>query len=336
MNGNLVPHRAVIVGCGNIGGGFDHGRPAGTWPLSHAGALARHEAFQIVACVDTDEDRRKAFAQRWDIQFNAASLAELAAGLDGVDVVSICSPTALHHKHVMQAIGLSPKVIFCEKPLTSDVASSLSVAEACKAHGIALAVNFSRQWDPSWQDLLQQLQDGRWGAIRSIVGHYNKGILNNGSHMMDMLLRLLGDLDVVTTACSTLDFWGDDPTPAVLLTARGGTVPVYLNPGRAGDFAFFELELVCEKGVVRMRSGGIGWDFRVASPSAEFAGYRTLNESFNVAGRYMETMAAAIADIHSFLATGAPIRSTGENAVKVQSLCTHIQRIALAQCTPNP
>ncbi len=335
MNGMSSPYLALIVGCGNIGGGFDKERPPGVWPLSHAGAFTRHDGFQIRACVDPDEGRRQAFASRWGIGLHAPDLASLSPSLGPIDVVSICSPTALHHDHVMRAIELQPKVIFCEKPLTSDIASSEAVVEACKARGIALAVNFSRQWDPSIEAFIQEIQKGRWGVIRSVVGHYNKGILNNGSHMVDLLIRLVGDLKLVITTCSALDFWANDPTTAALLTAMGGTVPVYLNPGHASDFAFFELEVVCVKGVVRMRSGGISWESRETHPSAEFTGYRTLGQSVHTPGRYMETMAGAIGDLYNFLAAGVPIRSTGENAVKVQTLCTHIQRAALAQCTPN-
>ena len=335
MSGTTPRYQVVIVGCGNMGGGFDTDRPSDDWPLSHAGAFTRHEGFQIRACVDPDEGRRTAFASRWGIGQHVPNMASLSPSLGLIDVVSICSPTTLHHDHVMQAIELQPKVIFCEKPLTSDVASSEAVVEACKARELALAVNFSRQWDPSIEALIQEIQKGRWGAIRSVVGHYNKGIQNNGSHMVDMLFRLVGDLKLVTTTCSALDFWVNDPTTAALLTAMGGTVPVYLNPGHASDFAFFELEVVCEKGVVRMRSGGISWESRETHPSAEFTGYRTLDQSVHTPGRYMETMAGAIGDLYNFLAVGVPIRSTGENAVKVQTLCTHIQRTALAQCTPN-
>ncbi len=335
MSQMSYPYQAVIVGCGNIGGGFDTDRPPDAWPLSHAGAFTRHEGFQIRACVDPDEGRRTAFASRWGVALHAPDMASLSSSLGPIDVVSICSPTALHYDHVMQAMKLQPRAIFCEKPLTTDIASSMAVVDGCEARGIALAVNFSRQWDPSIEALIQEIRKGQWGSIRSVVGHYNKGILNNGSHMVDLLFRLVGDLKLVTTTCSTLDFWDNDPTTAVLLTARGGTVPVYLNPGHARDFAFFELEVVCEKGVVRMRSGGISWESREAHPSVEFPGYRTLEQVAQLPGRYMETMASAIDDLYNYLASGVPIRSTGENAVKVQTLCTHIQRAALAQCTPN-
>ena len=335
MSIRFFPYRVVIVGCGNIGGGFDKDRPRDAWPLSHAGAFTRHEGFQILACVDQDESRRKDFASRWDIGIQESNISALIPARGTVDIVSICSPTSLHRDHVMQAIELQPRVIFCEKPLTSDIVSSNAVVEACKSRGITLVVNFSRQWDPSLQEYIHQLQKGRWGEIRSVVGYYNKGILNNGSHMVDLLFRLVGNLELVTTACSTLDFWDNDPTIAALLTARGGTVPVYLNPGHARDYAFFELEVVCEKGVIRMRSGGICWESREAHPSEEFTGYRTLYGADLTPGRYMETMAGAIDDLYNFLVAGVPILSTGENAVKVQTLCTQIQRAALAQCTPN-
>jgi len=282
--------------------------------------------------VDPDESRRKAFAGQWSIDLHAANLGDIYPILGPIDVVSICTPTALHHDHVMQALEFRPKVIFCEKPLTAEIDTSLAVVEACKNRGIALVVNFSRQWDPSVEALIGQLQEGRWGVVRSIVGHYNKGILNNGSHMLDLLHRLVGDLELLTTACGTLDFWERDPTTEVLLTARNGTIPVYLNPGHAYDFAFFELEIVCELGVVRMHSGGASWQSRAVQGSRDFIGYRTLDEASHIPGRYMETMTRAIDELYSFLNAGTPIRSSGENALKVQYLCTRIQQAALSQC----
>lgn len=335
MNEKYSPYQAVIVGCGNIGGGFDMDRPATAWPLSHAGAYARHTGFRIRACVDPDETRRRAFADRWGIGLHEAAIGALGPNLGPIAVVSICSPTALHHQHVIQAIELQPKVIFCEKPLTADIDTSVAVVEACKKRGIELVVNFSRQWDPSIESVISQLHEGNWGTIRSIVGHYNKGILNNGSHMIDLLLRLVGDLELVNTACSTLDFWDRDPTTAALLTAKGGTVPVYLNPGHASDYAFFEMEIVCEKGVIRMCSSGSNWDFREVQASTDFIGYRTLKQAVLKPGKHTESIARAIDELYKFLNDGAPIRSTGETALRIQTLCVEIQQSALAQCVPN-
>jgi len=322
-------YEVLIIGCGNIAGGFDTRREPLLPPLSHAGAFTLHGGFRLRACVEPDDGRRQAFAQRWGVVTHGASVAELGVVSGTFDLISICSPTAFHHEHLTQALALCPRVIFCEKPLTSDVATASHWVNACNAQNVALIVNYSRRWDPALADVITQLHSGCWGSVRSVVGHYNKGILNNGGHMVDLLLQLFGPLALVATACPVFDFWDSDPTVAALLTAADGTIPIYLNPANARDFAYFELEIVCELGVLRMESGGMEWQFRNAVPSAQYAGYRTLDTARQTEGRYLDSMSRAIGDLHAYLRDGTPVRSTGKDALCVQELCTQIQREAL-------
>lgn len=324
-------YEVLIIGCGNIAGGFDTTRAPLLPPLSHAGAYTLHGGFRLRACVEPDDSRRQAFAERWGVATQGASVAELGVSSGTFDLISICSPTAFHNEHLAQALALRPRVIFCEKPLTSDVATASHWVNACHTQNVALVVNYSRRWDPVLADVISQLHSGRWGSVRSVVGHYNKGILNNGGHMVDLLSQLLGPLALVATACPVFDFWESDPTVAALLTAADGTVPIYLNPAYARDFAYFELEIVCELGVLRMESGGMKWQFRDAVPSPQYAGYRTLDSARHIEGHYLESMSRAIGDLYGYLRDGIPVRSTGEEALRVQDLCTQIQREALAK-----
>lgn len=322
-------YEVLIIGCGNIAGGFDTTRSPLLPPLSHAGAYTLHGGFRLRACVEPDDGRRQAFAERWGVATQGASVAELGVSSGTFDLISICSPTAFHNEHLAQALALRPRVIFCEKPLTSDVATASHWVNACHTQNVALVVNYSRRWDPGLADVITQLHSGRWGSVRSVVGHYNKGILNNGGHMVDLLFQLLGPLALVATASPVFDFWESDPTVAALLTAADGTVPIYLSPAYARDFAYFELEIVCELGVLRMESGGMNWQFRDAVPSPQYAGYRTLDSARHIEGHYLESMSRAIGDLYGYLRDGIPVRSTGEEALCVQDLCTQIQREAL-------
>jgi predicted dehydrogenase len=326
---SATPYRVLIIGCGNIAGGFDMTRPLEQHPLSHAGAYVRHGRFRLAACMDPDDARRIAFARHWGVETHVAELKALQVQPGYFDVISICSPTDLHHEHLVHAISQRPRVIFCEKPITSEPEAAARLVQDCQDLGISLAVNYSRRWDPFLADLIQQLQEGRWGRLRSVVGHYNKGILNNGGHMVDLLLRLVGPMRLVSAACAEYDFWESDPTVAALLTSDDGRIPVYLNPAHARDFAFFELELTCELGVIRMLSGGMAWQFREATPSPQFTGYRTLGDSKLIQGRYLETMGLAIQEIYTHLELGTPLSCAGVEALLTQKMCISIQRSAL-------
>ncbi len=298
-------------------------------PLSHAGAYRHHGGFQLAACVDPDTERRKTFASHWNVGKQVETLGELDATPGTFDVISICSPTPLHWQHIEQALRLQPRVIFCEKPLTSNITHAKKLIAECEAQGVYLIVNYSRHWDPAVEEFVTAIRARRWGAVRSAIAHYNKGILNNGSHMIDLLLRLVGPLELVTTSCLVNDFGDLDPTVAVLLTAREAGIPIYLSPGNAKDFAYFELELVCEKGVVRIVDGGMGWQYREVISDSLFTGYRSLGKASYIQGRYLETMSRAVDDIYAYLQTGESAGTRNEHLLAVQELCAQIQRLAL-------
>jgi len=322
---SLTRYKVLIIGCGNIAGGLDISRARHLPPLTHAGAYTQHGGFSLVGCVDPDVNQRRAFARRWGVERHFSKLTDLDFPRGTIDVISICSPTASHYEHLVRALDLHPRVIFCEKPLTTDVATTLQLVKDCSALGTVLIVNYSRRWDPSIADVIDQLKRGEWGIVRSIVGHYNKGILNNGSHMIDLLLRLVGPLELVATTSPRFDFAESDPTVAALLTAANGSVPVYLNPAHARDFSYFEIEIVCELGVLRMQSGGMFWQFREVMQSPHFNRYRTVNKGNIIGGRYMESMALAIENIFRYLHSGVPPDHTTEGVVLIQELCARIQ-----------
>jgi predicted dehydrogenase len=324
-------YQVLIVGCGNIAGGFDMKSAPGTLPLTHAGGYTSHGGFQLRACVDPDFDRRRSFAAHWGVGAQASDLVSLCPAVGEFDVISICSPTSLHHEHLAQAIDLRPKVIFCEKPLTADASSAEQFVEDCGKRGVTLVVNYSRYWDPSLSALIQEVHEGRWGEVRSAVAHYNKGILNNGGHMVELLFRLLGPMAIVATASPALDFPGSDPSVAVMLPAHEGKVPVYLSPANARDYAYFELEIVCSCGVIRMQSGGMSWQVREVTSSTHFAGYNSLKSARQSDGRYQESMSLAVGNIYDHLSVGAKVGSTGRHALRVQKLCLEIQDMAFSE-----
>ncbi|WP_421956082.1 Gfo/Idh/MocA family protein [Polaromonas sp.] len=317
------PLEVLIVGCGNIAGGFDAQRDMADWPLSHAGAYRRNGGFRLAACVEPDPERRARFMTRWSVPTGAAAVQELEH--QHFDVISICSPTTLHAGHLEQALALRPRAIFCEKPLTPSLAASRQWVQACEDQGVALAVNHTRRWAPDARQLRENLQSGAWGAVRSVIGHYNKGILNNGSHLLDLLLWLLGPLEVDWVGSPVADFWADDPTiPAVLRTSEG--IPVHLSAAHAGDYALFELQIITARGTVAMEDGGLHWRLREAAPSPYFPGYRSLAAGSRSEGRYAEAMLNAASNLHDHLSHGTPLASTGRTALAAQLLCETIHQ----------
>ena len=72
-----TPYKVLIIGCGNIAGGFDVRHPSDAPPFGHAKAYLQHGGFSLVACVEPDASKRAAFQEQWGITQGANTLADL-------------------------------------------------------------------------------------------------------------------------------------------------------------------------------------------------------------------------------------------------------------------
>ena len=272
---NINPLSVLIIGCGNIAGGLDQGRPSGYLPLTHAGAYTYDGRFHIEACVEPDDQRRNEFMKAWKITAGFRSVEEVVHANHRFDVVSICSPTTEHAYHLEMALRLHPELIFCEKPVTTSVLSTERFIDDCRKADISLVVNYTRRWDPDIGQLIADIHAGKRGQLRTVIGLYNKGILNNGSHMIDLLHLLCGPMKIVMVGVPVYDYFPEDPAIPVLMESEYG-VSITLACGNAEDYALFDLQLVFANAVLTMEDGGMFWRERCATDSTLFNGYRKL------------------------------------------------------------
>lgn len=317
----------LIIGCGNIAGGFDANRPESEFPFTHAGAYTRHGGFALVGCVEPDEFKRSAFMRRWSIAQGYASVQEAVASGLKVDVVSVCSPTGQHYQDVLGALQMTPRLIFCEKPVTPSASQTEDLLARCVTAGVLLAVNYTRRWDAALVQKARELQTGKWGAIRAVSALYNKGVLNNGSHMIDLLHLLLGPLTLEHVGRPVPDAWADDPSIPCVLSGPAG-LPVQINCAHAADYSLFQLQIVTEYGVLTMEDGGLLWHIRSVANSGNFAGYKALAAGEQQIGGLQQATFNAIVEIHSALLSGTELSSTGVNALASQLVCEKIYQLS--------
>jgi predicted dehydrogenase len=319
----------LIIGCGAIAGGHDAARPDDAWPRTHAAAYRRDGGFRLAACVDPDAARREAFARRWTVEAQFASLPEASAA-GPFDIISICSPTHAHVADLEAAIGLQPRLVFCEKPVTPSLGETTRLVKLARARGVGFAVNHTRRWAPDVRALAAELRAGAWGEVRGASAVYNKGVLNNGSHLFDLLSCLFGGISVVAAGLPVIDFSEADPSVPCLLQTSAG-VPVSVTVAHAADYALFELTLITERAVITMEDGGAQWRVRPVVDSQSFPGYRALASGAFRPGRYDEAMANAVAEFRLWLDGKADLSSTGETAAAAQAISDAVLARAGAQ-----
>jgi predicted dehydrogenase len=111
--------RVGVVGCGV---GRNH----------IAQGYAKHpDKFRVEALCDIDAGRLTAVADEFNIAQRTRSFNELL-GMDGIDIVDICTPAALHFEQILGALSAGKQVV-CEKPLVGSLEEIDLVIAAEKA-----------------------------------------------------------------------------------------------------------------------------------------------------------------------------------------------------------
>lgn len=142
--------RIAVLGCGRIG-------------TMHADLLdAQVEKTSVPVVFDVNAEAANAAASK--VGARAASSLEEAVGSDDVDAVAICTNTD-NHVDAVVAAAAAGKTIFCEKPMSLDVAEVDRALAAVEAAGVELQIGFNRRFDPSHRAVADAVAHGAVGDV---------------------------------------------------------------------------------------------------------------------------------------------------------------------------
>lgn len=288
------PLRALVIGCGTIAGGYNEGS-GDAMVLTHALAYVRHPDYMLAACADPNPTARAAFVRRWA---PCSEYANLDAALDAetFDIASICTPTGSHLAVLARLLGSDVRAVFAEKPLDGDAAGARAIGAMFTAKRVPVAVNFTRRFDPAMHELRAELGSGRHGALRAVAGWYCRGILNNGSHLIDLIAFLTGSVPRLETIIAVHeDGIPNDPSVSALLNLDG--VPVHLIAGDARDFNRFEVEFVFSAGIIALEESGLSVRRRRVGPSRRLPATKLADLGSWQPSRYGEAMLRALDEL---------------------------------------
>lgn len=317
---------AAIVGCGRIAGGYDEPVPA-VPPRTHAGAYRARADVRLVACVDPDAERREAFARRWGVERQFADLGELRRADLPLDVVSLCTPDARHADDLAALAEIPVRAVFAEKPLALDPVAAEKIVASYALAKRGLAVAYLRRWDPAIGELADAIAANRYGPFRGAQAHYGKGLMHNGSHMVDLLVSLVGALRPVAARARFAGPDAGDPTIEAELETVDGA-PVRLLATEHRDYDLFEATLVFARGVVELKEGASIVVERLAEATPGYAGHRRPSQGVRRPSRQAEAMERAVANVIGWLDTGAPLACDGAIALDALRVCARIRELA--------
>jgi myo-inositol 2-dehydrogenase / D-chiro-inositol 1-dehydrogenase len=233
-----APIRVGVIGTGRIG--WMHAR------LLASGAIP---ALRLAAVSDVNADAASACAARLGI--GAVALEQMLAR-DDIDAVAICSSTGTHAELSMRA-AKAGKAVFCEKPLSLDLAEVDHVLAAVDGAAVPFMVGFNRRFDPAHEAVRAAVTDGRLGDLRLVritsrdpappppeYVRVSAGIfLDMTIHDFDMARYITGQEVVEVYARSEvrvdpgIGAAGDLDTAVVVLTHAGRTLTVIDNSREA-------------------------------------------------------------------------------------------------------
>ncbi|MBW8299069.1 MAG: Gfo/Idh/MocA family oxidoreductase [Hydrogenophaga sp.] len=153
----MTPIRLLVLGTGGMAN-------------THAMNFATIADVQLVAAVDVDLAKVRAFATRHDIPNTFTSLDE-AIAWGQFDAVTNVTPDRIHHATTL-ALLAAGKHVMCEKPLAESYAKADEMATAAEASGLVNMVNLTYRNVAQVQKARQMVVDGEIGRVRHIEASY--------------------------------------------------------------------------------------------------------------------------------------------------------------------
>ncbi|TVR51658.1 MAG: gfo/Idh/MocA family oxidoreductase [Puniceicoccaceae bacterium] len=175
--------RAVLAGCGRMGG-------------SQARLLADHPDYELVAVQDIFPEAAEKLAAELGVR-PYTSLEEML-GKEKPDTVSVTSANSSHAPITLAAAEAGVRGIYCEKPIAVHLADARAMHEACQRRGIPLIINHQRRTGPDLLEARRLVESGALGEIRLMRGDCAGDLLSDGTHLIDSLLFLAGEVPVKT------------------------------------------------------------------------------------------------------------------------------------------
>ncbi|MDP7393096.1 MAG: Gfo/Idh/MocA family oxidoreductase, partial [Alphaproteobacteria bacterium] len=303
----------VIAGLGRIGVG--NKGLAGEIPLSHLSAAMAVPGVRVVGLVDAAPARLDEIRGEYSSQFANVAMSESLSALDieRCDVVVIATPPEFRLAAVEEALSLKPKLLLLEKPVASDLVSTRRVVEAIESAGTNLRVNFHRRFDQ------RHLQWRQWAPPKPalITMRYGKGLMNYGSHLIDLLMDWYGPVETVQSM--------GDLRP----TAHGNDYVLSFRCRMSKGFDAFilgldglqydqhEIDIFAPEGRLEIAAGGAEFRWHRPVPDKHYIGYDHLEADCSTVdigpvGGFREIYQA----IHDFITNDAELPGcTGTAAV---------------------
>jgi len=223
----------------------------GWWSDVLADGVGRANGIEIVSCYTRSEDKRNAFAEKYDCA--AASSYEEILADDSIQGIINTTPNNVHLETTQQAADAG-KHVFLDKPIANTVGEGMQIAKICRDAGVKLSIGFQRRREAQFRWVHEKVKNGDFGILvqaeanisRDRLGAFDEGhwrytaegmpggvMLQIGPHYVDVLEMIIGPIVEVSGMLSQLVLPGDNPDVAGLVLRHENGAISTLNAGYA-------------------------------------------------------------------------------------------------------
>ena len=195
----------------------------GTIGRTHAQVIESLSGAKLTAIATRTPEKARAAGEKHACAFYT-DYREMLKRKD-IDVVTICTPAALHLPMALDAAAAGRHCIV-EKPIEINVERSLRMIEAFDRRGLTLSVIFQHRFDPASRAIKEAVDCGAFGKLnygtaktiwfrdedyyRATVwrgawdGDGGGALMNQAIHSIDLLQHLMGPVEAVCGKYDTL------------------------------------------------------------------------------------------------------------------------------------
>ncbi|MCL2175737.1 MAG: Gfo/Idh/MocA family oxidoreductase, partial [Treponema sp.] len=307
--------KAAIVGLGRIASLLEDDALREK-PCTHTGAIAANDDCILVAGCDIDEERRKLFAERWNVPVYADAREMIA--VHKPQILVIATHPDSHYHYCRLASEIKVPVVICEKPLADNINNAGKIVHLTKQKNAPIIItNHERRYSKDYIRAKNILKEGSLGEIVSIRAVLYMGktrrlidqFWHDGTHLADAVMfltdgvlkhrrsygaKLNASNGTVWLESEIKKFTTNNTNQheqKYQVPSPQSPVPIILEIGASRDHLVFEIEFSCEKGRLRIGNGVFEIYESVPSPYAEkFRSLKNTGEEFSGPTGYFANM----------------------------------------------
>ena len=189
----MKTYRVAILGCRGRGG-------------DAAGGYTAHPRTEVVGLCDLVAERRNELGDKLGVDARYEDF-DVMIRETGPDIVAIPTGTEFHHDLAMRVLEHGVNIDI-EKPLCVDLIEADEVLAKARERGVRVAVHHQGRTGAVMRAITEALQAGRIGDVQHIhaygKGYYGGlGLMNIGTHMINMMLKVAGRCRTVSANAIT-------------------------------------------------------------------------------------------------------------------------------------